>query len=301
MSRTRHLVSIAAHGFADMGPALRQAFNASSDDDNLDAVYGPYPRTTIVIVALLALAIGVIPSVVAPDHPIVENVNWHAVAVSIAFAAFIRRYLFNSNAATIGDFAWLAASTIPALAAVMVLAAITRFAGGELEVLAGAPVWTIIGGLSVIAAQAVGVVAGMTIALAALCYSRNWPRALMEVAGQLFVLKLTMTIVFFVMLEIGITDRILSAIFEAVFGFRLPSWIGEFADELTYTGVSLAIYLAIIGATWTVCRQSFGELLGTGQVNIIRTVRELVDPNEKEKREKKEAKAAKRKKKKASK
>lgn len=293
MSKRRHLMTIAGQGFADMGPALRSAFNNRSDDDELAWVYGPRPRAAVLALTIGALAAGVLPPYLAPDYVIIHKyVNWPAVFVSAAFAFVIRRYLFASGKAAEGDFAWLAASTIPAVAAVMLIAVVARFANGDYELLPGAPIWTAFGGVLVILAQAVGVVAGMTIALAALCYSRNWPHALAKLAGQLFALKLLMAIMFFIMLEIGITERIVSAILDAAFGIRLPDWLGEFADQLTYTAVSVAIYLAIIGATWTVCRRSFGRLLESGEVDIIDTVKDMVDPDGEAKRAKKARKAA---------
>jgi hypothetical protein len=39
------------------------------------------------------------------------------------------------------------------------------------------------------------------------------------------------------------------------------------------------LYLAIIGATWTVCRSSFPRLLEVGQVDVLQEVQALaVDP-----------------------
>ena len=103
MGKVRHLLTIAAQGFGDMGPALRTAFNKRSDDDELAWVYGSRPRAAIIALTVVALAAGLLPPRLAPDFDVIhEYVNWQAVFVSLAFAFVIRRYLFASGKAGSG-------------------------------------------------------------------------------------------------------------------------------------------------------------------------------------------------------
>ena len=59
------------------------------------------------------------------------------------------------------------------------------------------------------------------------------------------------------------------------------------------SAILFVLYFAIIGATWTVCRESFPTLLAEGEVDIIETVRRLVDPEIERREEKKAEKARK--------
>lgn len=301
MNRFRHMLRIAVDGFDDMAPALRRAFNDDPFDDNLSQVFGPRPRIAIVGVTLAAIALGFVVGWLADRLNITdltELVNWPAACVCVAFALAVRRYLFEGGKATVDDFVWLVAPVIPAAALLVVLSLAGAIIDPGIETLDGGPWWSIVGGIVKWIADGSAVAAGVTIAFAALCYSRNWMRALWRVAWQLFVLQLVLAVILFIMLEISLMERILSAIVDALFGFRLPEWLGEFVDQFTYAAILFALYFAIIGATWTVCRESFPQLLAEGEVDIIETVRRLVDP-EIERREAKKAEKTRKKEEKA--
>lgn len=298
MNRFRHMLRIAADGFDDMAPALRRAFNDDPFDDNLSQVFGSRPRIVIVGVTLAAIALGIAVTAATDATELGGLVNWPATFVCIAFALAIRRYLFRGDTASVDDFVWLVAPIIPATALLVLLSLGNAIVDPGIETLDGAPVWAVVGGIAAWLADGSAVAAGVTVAFAALCYSRNWVSALWRVAWQLFVLQLVLAVILFIMLEISLMERILSAIVDSVFGFRLPSWLGEFVDQLTYAAILFALYFAIIGATWTVCRESFPQLLAEGEVDIIETVRRLVDP-EVERREAKQAQKAKKKEEKA--
>lgn len=298
MNRFRHMLRIAADGFDDMAPALRRVFNDDPLDDNLSRVFGPRPRLGVVLVTLAAIALGLVVTWLTYDFDPARLVNWPAAFTCIAFALAVRRYLFDGGDAGDGDFVWLVATIIPATALLVLLSLATGLWREGIETVDGAPVWAFVGGVAKWLADGSAVAAGVAIAFAALCYSRNWVSALWRVAWQLVVLQLVLAVILFIMLEISLMERILSAIVDAVFGFRLPPWLGEFVDQLTYAAILFALYFAIIGATWTVCRESFPQLLAQGEVDIIETVRRLVDP-EIERREAKKAEKAKRKEEKA--
>ncbi|MEM7611969.1 MAG: hypothetical protein AAF270_09840 [Pseudomonadota bacterium] len=280
------LLSIAQQGFADMLPALRQAFNNRRDDDRLPLLFGHYPRSTVLGLTILGVLLGPLASMVSPNHWVHDHVNWSAVIISITFALYFRRYLFRSGKAEADDFTWLAASLIPAATLLVMISVVGQVSSGDVELVQGGPFWTGIGAVLVVSAKAIAVATALTVSVAALCFTRNWPKALLDLALMLFVLEMIMAFMLFMMLEIGITDRILSAILEGVFGIRFADWVGDFADQLSYSGFVLAIYLGIIGATWTACRESFGELLKTGHVDVLKTIKRMIDPP-KPKKEKK--------------
>ncbi|MEO0616778.1 MAG: hypothetical protein AAFY69_11665 [Pseudomonadota bacterium] len=294
MNRFRHLLQIARDGFNDMAPALRRAFNDDPLDDNLSQVFGAPPRLRIVVLTLAAVGLGLVANSLTSGTGPLELVNWPAAFVCVAFALAVRRYLFQSGAAADTDFVWLVAPIIPATALLVLLSLGFSIADPGIETLDGGPAWAYIGGVAKWLADGSEVAAGIAIAFAALCYSQNWIAALWTVAWRLFALQIVLAVLLYIMLEISIMERILSAVVEALFGFRLPPWMGEFVDQLTYSAILFVLYFAIIGATWTVCRKAFPALLETGEVDIVETVRRLVDP-EIEKREHKQAEKAARK------
>ena len=61
-------------------------------------------------------------------------------------------------------------------------------------------------------------------------------------------------------------------------------------DQISYAGLMSIVYLAVIGATWRVCRKSFAELLANGQVDVLATVTELAKAPKKKKKKKKKNK-----------
>jgi hypothetical protein len=298
MNRFRHMLRIALDGFDDMAPALRRVFNDDPFDDNLSRVFGPRPRLGVVLVTLAAIALGLVVTWLTNDFDPARLVNWPAACTCIAFALAIRRYLFDGGEASGDDFVWLIATIIPATALLVLLSLATGLWQDGIETLEGGPAWASVGGVVKWLADGSEVAAGVAVAFAALCYSRNWVTALWRVAWQLLVLQLVLAIILFIMLEISLMERILSALVDSLFGFRLPPWLGEFVDQLTYAAILFALYFAIIGATWTVCRESFPQLLAEGEVDIIETVRRLVDP-EIERREAKKAEKARKKEEKA--
>lgn len=294
MKRFRHLLQIARDGFDDMAPALRRAFNDDPLDDNLSQVFGVPPRLRIILLTLAAVGLGLIANWLAADTGPPELVNWPAAFVCAAFALAVRRYLFQSGAATGDDFVWLIAPIIPATALLVFLSLGFSLVDTGIETLDGAPFWAYTGGVAKWLADGSEVAAGIAIAFAALCYSQNWISALWTLAWRLFALQIVLQVLLYIMLEISIMERILSAVVDALFGIRLPPWMGEFVDQLTYSAILFVLYFAIIGATWTVCRKAFPELLETGEVDIVEIVRRIVDP-EIEKREQKQAEKAARK------
>ncbi|MEL6948934.1 MAG: hypothetical protein AAGM16_02245 [Pseudomonadota bacterium] len=291
MKRFRHLLQIARDGFDDMAPALRRAFNDDPLDDNLSQVFGARPRLRIIMLTLAAIVVGLVANRLVAEMGLPGLVNWPAAFVCIAFALAVRRYLFQSGAATHQDFVWLVAPIIPATALLVFLSLGFSLVDSGIETLEDAPFWAYLGGIAKWLADGSEVAAGIAIAFAALCYSENWIAALRTLAWRLLALQIVLAVLLYIMLEISIMERILSALVDAIFGFRLPPWMGEFVDQLTYAAILFVLYFAIIGATWTVCRKAFPELLETGEVDIIETVRRLVDP-EIEKREQKQAEKA---------
>ena len=177
--RPLHLFRVARRGLADMLPALRQAFNDRRDDDRLDRVFGPHPRTAIAVGTLAGLLLGNALQSVFSDAPLFEFIHVTAVLFGVAYALLYRRYLFADPVADPvadeHDFPWLAAALIPPAAAMVLLEFVRRTLGG-VEAVAGGPLWTSIGPLLHAVADSLAVAAGLTIAVAALCYSRAWVR-----------------------------------------------------------------------------------------------------------------------------
>ncbi|MEM7083132.1 MAG: hypothetical protein AAF465_10390 [Pseudomonadota bacterium] len=284
----KHLLGIARDGFSDMVPALRQAFNERRDDDRLDAVFGSSPRHRIVGLTIGGLIIGEIvtvlfPAIVVDAYIINEYVNWSAMIIGMAFAVLFRRYLFVSGKATRDDFPWLAASLIPAAIVIALIAFGRQLFDGSLSFIEDAPRIANIATILVALAHSVGVVAALTIAVAALCFSRDWLKALMDLAVQLLVFKIMVWVTVLVVIEISIVGRILAGVLEGAFGIRLPAWLPETADQVTLAALLLTAYCAIIGAVWTVCRQQFGTLLDTGEVRIVTVLRKMASKPSKKK------------------
>lgn len=274
-----------------MAPAVRQAFNDDPADDRLELVYGSRPRLNIIGIAIAGIVAGSLIAGFGPNFAIKQEINWPAVLVGVAFATLIRRYLFRSAQARAEDFPWLAASLAPAVVLLMAVSMVSRFAGGP-----DGPdtVSTIgLGNVLVAITDALGVAAAFTIAVTALCYSRNWLQALWDLAVRLLVFRIMVWVTALVMLEIGVVGPIVSGLLRGVFGIRLPDWLPELFDQLSYAALLSVVYLAVIGATWTVGRKSFDELLATGQVDILATIAAMAEDPEKL-RKKKEKKAKKR-------
>ncbi|MGB0514320.1 MAG: hypothetical protein ACPGJE_05730, partial [Wenzhouxiangellaceae bacterium] len=116
MYKLRHLASVAWRGFEDMLPAVRRAFNERDDDDRLDLVFGQTPRLTVLAIALGGLILGALLNRVDALAVLAEHVHFAAVLIGLAYAVLIRRYLFESGQASVGDFPWLAGSVVPAVA-----------------------------------------------------------------------------------------------------------------------------------------------------------------------------------------
>jgi len=274
-----------------MLPAVQVAFNRNREDDNLDKVFGYKPRHRIIAISLMGILLGefvtwVLPDIIVDIYFINRYVNWSAVLIAVAFALLFRRYLFQSG------FSWLAASLVPAAACIAVIAFIKQLNPGSLELIEDAPIWVGVSAILLAGVNALGVVAALTIAFAALCFSRDWLKALGDLAVQLLVFKIMVWVTILVIVEIGIVGPILAGIIEGVFGITFPDWLSEFVDQLTLVGLLTVLYGAVIGATWSVCKQSFGALLETGEVRILKALNKLTKkPNKPKKtKESKESK-----------
>jgi hypothetical protein len=292
----RWLYRVARAGLDDLLPAVRQAFNDDPHDDRLDLVYGERPRRNVLLIALAGIVTGsLFARFAGPEIPFADTVNWPAVAIAAVHAALIRRYLFRSKRAGPGDFTWLAASLVPATTALMLIAAGASLAeAGRGD--HGAPSLLGIGSVLMAATDALAVAAALTIAVAALCFTRNWLAALRALTVRLIAFRFTVWLTTLILLEIGIVGPIISAVLHSLFEFTIPAWIPELFDQISYAALMSVIYLAVIGATWTVCRRSFAVLLETGSVDVLGTIAEsAVDPATLEKQAKKREQRAQRK------
>lgn len=271
-----------------MAPALRRAFNKSRNDDRLDLVFGPRPRAAIAAIIIAGIALGRgLERAIGPGL-VTENLDLSAVLVGATYALLIRRYLFSSGQARRADFPWLAASLIPAAAALVLVVFFENTTSGNLETIPSAPLWTDFGAVADALADSLAVAAGLTIAVAALCFSENWTRALKDLAVQLIVFKTLVFVMVLIIVEIGIVGPLLAALLNALLGIRVPAWVGEFADQLTYAALMTVIYLAVVGATWMVCRRTFPQLLETGDAEILAAIKAMGETREqREKRERK--------------
>lgn len=271
-----------------MVPALRRAFNNSGEDDRLDRVFGPKPRAAIALVIVAGIILGRgLESTFGPGL-VTDNLDLSAVLIGATYALLIRRYLFSSGQASSADFPWLAASLIPAAAALVLVAFVDNTASGKLETIPRAPLWTDFGAVADAVADSLAVAAGLTIAVAALCFSEHWGRALKDLAVQLLVFKILVFVMVLVMVEIGVVGPILATLLNVVLGIRVPGWVGDFADQMTYAALMTTIYFAVIGATWMVCRKTFAQLLETGDAEILQAIKAMSEsPTRRKKRERK--------------
>lgn len=289
MYKPKLLLGIARQGWSDMRPAFKRAFNDDPSDDRLPLVFGSQPRWAIAGLIALCTAAGLLVTYGIEEFPGQDLLNWPAVFSGLVFALAVRRYLFRTGSATNEDFPWLAAALIPAAISPVLVSIVADLITNPPQPIPDAPNFTAIGSGALLIVYALGVAAAFTIAVAALCYSKNWLHAILDLAVQLFIFKVMVWVTLFVMVEIGIVGPILAAMVEKIFGVDVPGWIGDFVDELTTAVILGVAYLAIIGAAWTVCRRGFAELLETGDVQILKAIESMTQSDKT--REKKAAKA----------
>ena len=263
-----------------MLPSLVRAFNDERDDDRLDRVFGPWPRATLLIGTLLGLVLGGALQSAMARYTVFDFIHVGAVLFAVAYALAYRRYLFGDPTASEDDFPWLAAALIPPAAALVLVSFVGRTLGG-VDAVPGAPEWTSIGALLDAMADSLAVAAGLTIAVAALCYSRAWGEAVKALIRRLIVFKIVVWVMVLLFVEIGFVGPILERMVEGLLGIDVPDWLGDFVDRLTYAALMTTIYLAIIGGTWTACRRSFGALLRDGEVDVVETLANMAEAPEK--------------------
>ena len=289
MYKVQRLLRVARRGLNDMLPALQTAWNNSREDDRLDQVFGPRPRTTIAAITLVGIVVGLWLESAFAYLPVFEYIDSPAILIGATYAFLIRHYLFQTNRATNDDFPWLAAALIPPALVLVILSFFRRVLGGEVAFISGAPAWTGIGALLDTLVDSMAVAAGLTIAVAALCYSRDWREAFKDLAVQLIAFKVMVFVMVLLLVEIGIVGPILGRLLESLFGIQFPRWLPDLADQFTYAGLMGTIYLALIGATWTACSRSFGRLLETGDADVLTTIRAMADtPQQRRKKLRKE-------------
>lgn len=289
MYKVQRLLRVARRGLNDMLPALQVAWNNSREDDRLDQVFGPRPRITIAGITLGGILLGLWLEHAFAYLPVFEYIDSPAILIGAAYAFLIRHYLFQTNQAKDDDFPWLAAALIPPALVLVVLSFFGRVFGGEVDFINGAPAWTGIGALLDTLVDSMAVAAGLTIAVAALCYSRDWREAFKDLAVQLIAFKVMVFVMVLLLVEIGIVGPILGRLLESLFGIQFPDWLPDLADQFTYAALMGTIYLALIGATWTACSRSFGRLLETGDADVLTTIRAMADtPEQRRKKIRKE-------------
>ncbi len=292
MYKVQRLFTVARRGLLDMLPALRSAWNNNFDDDRLNEVFGPRPRSAITGLTIGGLVIGSALHNGFDYLGVLNYINLPAILIGAMYAFAVRHYLFQTGKASSQDFPWLAAGLIPPALVLVFYSFSRRMLGGDLELINGAPAWTGIGGLLDTMADSLAVAAGLTIAVAALCYSRDWREAFKDLLGQLIAFKIMVYIMVLLLVEIGIVGPILGALLESLLGIRFPFWLPDLADQLTYAALMTTIYLAIIGATWTACSRSFPRLLKTGEADVLNTIRAMADtPEQRRKKIRKEREA----------
>ncbi|MEE4330254.1 MAG: hypothetical protein V2J10_05250 [Wenzhouxiangella sp.] len=289
MYSIRHLIQLSSRSFSDMLPALEQAFNRSRDDDRLEEVFGPNPRWMILGLTFACLLLGQIVEGLTAELGLWRVLDASALLMAAAFALVFRRYLFGPRQPGPEDFPWLAATLIPGAALMTLSALIGKMAEGEVAVMANAPTWTLFGSFLVAVADSLALAAGLTIAVAALCYSKRWSRALKKLLAQFITFKIIVFIMVILFVEIGIVGAVLSFVFS-LFGIRFPYWIGESVDQYSYALLMGTVYCAVIGATWMACRQRFRELIETGEADVLSAVRAMADPEGEEKNKRKKEK-----------
>ena len=291
MYKVQRLFRVARRGLQDMIPALQSAWNNSRDDDRLDQIFGPRPRSTIAGLTVGGIVIGLSLENAFDYLPLLEYLDLPAILIGAIYAFLFRHYLFQTGKATRDDFPWLAASLIPPALALVALSFTQRMFGQQLDLIVGAPAWTGIGALLDTMVDSMAVAAGLTIAVAALCYSRDWREAFKDLAVQLIAFKAIVFVMVLLLVEIGIVGPILGQILETLFGINFPHWLPDLADQLTYAALMGTIYLALIGATWTACSRSFARLLETGEADVLTTIRAMADtPEQRRKKARKERK-----------
>ena len=277
MYKLRHLARIAIQGFDDMVPAVRKAFNANRDDDRLDRVFGPLPRLVILGLLVAALLLGELLGQTGALNPLAEHIHVPAFLLAVVYALLFRRYLFRSGEARPDDFPWLTASLLPPVLLMVLMDFLDRCMNGGADPLPGAPQWTALATTLDSLASSLSVAAAVAIAVAALCYSRNWGRALTALFRQLILFKVTVFVMVLLLVDIGIVGPILTGMLDGLLGLELPRWLGDLADRITHALLMGTLYLFIIGATWMAARRSFGELLSEGQADILQAVKQLAD------------------------
>jgi hypothetical protein len=276
MYSIRHLIRLSTHSFADMLPALEQAFNRRRDDDRLEDVFGPNPRWTILGLTFACLIGGQLIEALTSGLAVWRVLDASALLMAAAFALVFRHYLFGPREPGPEDFPWLAATLIPGAALMTLSALIGKMADGEVAVLANAPTWTLFGSFLVAVADSLALAAGLTIAVAALCYSKRWSKALKHLLAQFITFKFIVFIMVILFVEVGIVGAILSFVF-GLFGIHFPYWIGESVDQYSYALLMGTVYCAVIGAAWTACRQRFPELIETGEADVLSAVRAMAN------------------------
>jgi hypothetical protein len=277
-----------------MIPALRQALNANPDDDRLDRLFGPQPRLAIGLITLIGMLTGYGLQAALEGFWLVEFIHIPAVLFGALYALLYRRYLFNDPEAGQSDFPWLAGALIPPALALVIVAFVARAIDG-FDALGAAPGWTVMGEVLDAMADSLSVAAGLTIAVAALCYSEQWKEAIKSLVRRLIVFKIVVWVMILIFVEIGIVGPILGALVEGVLGIDLPHWLGDFADQLSYAVLISTIYLAIIGGTWTACARAFPKLLAEGEVDILQELETMAEPPAKRRARARKARAAERK------
>lgn len=266
------LFGVVRDGFGDMLPALRAAFNDDPIDDRMAEVYGSRPRIAVFGLTVAGAGLGLGIQRVQPDLPYIEYINWPAAAAALVFAWLLRRYLFKHKKARCDDFPWLAASVAPAIGLLVLIDLILNLSTAFVS---GAADQQRFGSVLVAVTQALGIAAAMTITMATLCFSRDWPKALLDLAIRLIVFRILIWVTTLVTIEIGIVGQVLGGLLEGLTGWAVPQWLKDLSDQVSYAILLGTAYLAIIGATWTVCRRSFGELIETGQVDILKAIEQM--------------------------
>ncbi len=273
-----HLLHLIAKATGDMLPALEQAFNQRHDDDRLNEVFGSRPLWSLAGIIGASLLAGSIIESLSRDWFVWQFLNPSALILATVYALLFRRYLFGQRQPGAEDFSWLAATLIPAVVILVVTSLVSSMADGAVSVLPGAPSWTLLASFLVALADALAMAAGLTIAVAALCYARRWQHALNDLLRQFITFKVIVFVMVLLMVEIGVVGTVLSVLFYNLFGIRFPSWLGEVVDQFSYAVLMGTIYCAVIAAVWMACKARFAELIETGEADVLAAVRELARP-----------------------
>ncbi|MEO0971498.1 MAG: hypothetical protein AAFX85_00270 [Pseudomonadota bacterium] len=260
---------VARDGLSDLGPAVRQVFDQRDQQQKrLQLAYGDAPRRNLLLLALCGVVLGELLGELAPMVTAFEMVNPAAVILGAAHAALIRRFLFRTEHARADDFPWIAASIIPAAVALM-LNSLPGALGQVPSLWTSAMPFDALNDVIRALMDVLAVPAGFGVAVATLCYRRRWLPALRDLAVRMFVFRFTVWFMILIFVDIGIVGQILSEIIGTVTGWYPPGWLGDLADAVSYTLLMGVILLALIGATWTVCRENFPTLLEQGEVDVL--------------------------------